>query len=276
VLKTNLKAAKRFLNYQSDRMSEDNALKIKALIKTVFQEIKAGNRKKAEAIFHELDIACEKALPSYKAESEMEFQVMDIFVTILVIFALRTFIFQPYRIPTGSMQPTLNGIKSSPLPKSEWPSFVAQVVNYPLSGKAYMEYTMPEDDYLVGVNDKMFLLFLNQTELIFKSGQKKMIYAPLSQVLKAGLNRYVGYNQRGKTITTSQKLEKGEVLFSGVFEAGDTIIVNKMEYYFRKPKLGEVFVFDTLGINEISKFSDSDQGGGQNYIKRLCGLPGTL
>jgi len=277
-----VKAAQRYLNYQQDRLSEESLQTISGLIAEVKSLVKQGDREKAEKTCEELDLACEKALPKYKPETEWEFQVVDVFVTIVVIFALRTFIFQPYRIPTGSMQPTLNGVKSEPLPKEEWPNFVQQVASYPLTGKAYMQKVASQDDVLIGVKDKMFLVFLNQTELLFESGKKMTVQAPLSQVLAAGLDKYIAKNQipgrRGneglsQMGSAAVKVRKGDVLFSGVFEAGDTILVNKMEYHFRKPKLGEVFVFDTLGLNKLAKFS-GEQAGGTNYIKRLCGLPG--
>jgi signal peptidase I len=56
-------------------------------------------------------------------------------------------------------------------------------------------------------------------------------------------------------------------------DSGDLVLVNKFSYHFRKPKRGEVFVFDTIGIAGIQQRS-GDQGAGSHYIKRLCGVPG--
>lgn len=48
-----------------------------------------------------------------------------------------------------------------------------------------------------------------------------------------------------------------------------------MAYHFRKPERGEVFVFDTRGIEGIAnKGSSTGQEGGTHYVKRLCGIPG--
>lgn len=48
-----------------------------------------------------------------------------------------------------------------------------------------------------------------------------------------------------------------------------------MAYHFRKPERGEVFVFDTRGIEGIAnKGSSTGQEGGTHYVKRLCGVPG--
>mgnify|MGYP001826123973 FL=1 len=49
-------------------------------------------------------------------------------------------------------------------------------------------------------------------------------------------------------------------------------MVNKFSYHFRRPKRGEVFVFNTRGISGITL--DNQAQGSQHYIKRLCGVPG--
>src|SRR5690606_30697538 len=63
------------------------------------------------------------------------------------------------------------------------------------------------------------------------------------------------------------------VLCEGYIDTGDLVLVNKFSYHFRKPKRGEVFVFDTIGIKGIRERS-GDQADGSHYIKRLCGVPG--
>ena len=68
-------------------------------------------------------------------------------------------------------------------------------------------------------------------------------------------------------------LKKGTVVVEGMVDSGDLVLVDKFSYHFRKPKRGEVFVFDTLGIKGI-KDRSGPQGGGSHYIKRLVGVPG--
>jgi signal peptidase I len=68
-------------------------------------------------------------------------------------------------------------------------------------------------------------------------------------------------------------IPKGTVICEGTVDSGDLVLVDKFSYHFRKPKRGEVFVFDTLGIKGIHERS-GDQAAGSHYIKRLCGVPG--
>eukprot|EP00112_Aurelia_sp_Birch-Aquarium-sp1_P009956 Seg21505.1 transcript_id=Seg21505.1/GoldUCD/mRNA.D3Y31 product="putative signal peptidase I-1" protein_id=Seg21505.1/GoldUCD/D3Y31 len=59
-------------------------------------------------------------------------------------------------------------------------------------------------------------------------------------------------------------------LASGYTESGDLILVDKMSYHFRKPRNGEVMVFDTRGIQGIQEMTQP----GSHYIKRLIASPG--
>jgi signal peptidase I len=68
-------------------------------------------------------------------------------------------------------------------------------------------------------------------------------------------------------------LPKGTVLSEGTIDSGDLVLVDKVSYHFRKPKRGEVFVFDTIGIRGIHE-RKGDQAAGSHYIKRLVGVPG--
>ena len=67
----------------------------------------------------------------------------------------------------------------------------------------------------------------------------------------------------------------GTIFGGRIFESdgyrvrGDHIFVDRFTYHFRKPKRGEVVVFDTSNIPALP-----DQLRGKFYIKRLIGLPG--
>ena len=58
----------------------------------------------------------------------------------------------------------------------------------------------------------------------------------------------------------------GEKIWSGVTHAGDHVFVNRVLWNFRKPRRGEVMVFNTGSIKGLPQ--------GTHYIKRLVGLPG--
>ena len=71
---------------------------------------------------------------------------------------------------------------------------------------------------------------------------------------------YLAWNVFGKTSFAAQ------CLFSG-----DHILVDKISYHFRKPQRGDVVVFDTKNIKEMST-----DNRGKFYIKRLIGIGGDV
>ena len=72
-------------------------------------ENKGAIRIKAE----ELQFAAEKWLKPYPNAAWRE-NVEVLLVALAVAMGIRTFFLQPFKIPTGSMQPTLFGVNSTP------------------------------------------------------------------------------------------------------------------------------------------------------------------
>ncbi len=209
-------------------------------------------------------------------------EVVESFFVIMVVFmGIRTYYAQPFRIPTGSMQPSLNGIIVHPI--DELPAAPVRWWNALTLGSSYVDESAPQDMELTGVQDETYLLLFSQTRLSFRGledGSRIELTVPAASGTVLEYLRQQG--KLGEQITPTGRrvsrgiFRRGEVVMRGRADAGDMVIVNRMAYHFRQPKRGETFVFDTRGIR--TKASDTpmmnDQTGGTHYIKRLCGLPG--
>jgi signal peptidase I len=189
-----------------------------------------------------------------------------IFVALVVALGLRAYVVQPFRIPTNSMMPTLNGINiENKGPDFKEPWFGARALNFVLRGTGYADIVAQNNCRVQTWKDTSWFLFTS-TEVTFTDGTKVKIAAPDSEALRAmGLRQGV-----------DREFKKGEVILRGPVNAGDLVLVDKVSYHFRRPKRGEVFVFDTRGILTGGRRTGpmNDQEQGTHYIKRLCGLPG--
>jgi signal peptidase I len=257
-----LKGAQKFLHYKRDLLKPDRIDEIESRMSDLRAALKAGKREAADECSKQLRATCENSLPHQSAPRWFEENVEVIFVALVVALGLRSYVIQPFRIPTGSMQPTLNGIIATSSTQKDFqkPWFGAQAMDWVLRGRQWRQIESPTTGGIVKQIDASWLFF-SRTKLIFEDGSSVTFHAPMNETDQA---------LRGKKI-----FKKGDIMFQGTIDGGDLVLVDKISYHVRKPVSGEVFVFDTLGIErKISKFSISDQAKATHYIKRLCGVPG--
>ena len=81
--------------------------------------IKSKDHAKVDDFSKQIRAACENSLPHEKPRGWLEENVEVMFVAIVITLGLRAYYFQLFRIPTGSMQPTLNGIVGTPLMRDQ-------------------------------------------------------------------------------------------------------------------------------------------------------------
>ena len=74
--------------------------------------VRSGNVVSVPALRTKLETLLEKSLPHPDQPAVRE-NVEVLLVAVIVAMAVRTFFFQPFKIPTGSMQPTLFGIQQN-------------------------------------------------------------------------------------------------------------------------------------------------------------------
>lgn len=267
------KGAKKFIHYKRDLLKEDRLAEIESRRADLLEAVKADDKARAEEASKQLRDTCEKALPHFPQQNVWEENVEVIFVALVVALGLRAYVVQPFRIPTNSMMPTLNGINITERDADAKPWFGAQAWDFVLRGRSYDKIVAQNDCHANDVRDASWFLF-TRTEVSFSDGTKITVAAPDGETTRAlRINRMEGPNNT--TIYEGPRLKKGDTILQGTVDAGDLVLVDKVSYHFRRPKRGEVFVFDTRGIPTSGRRTGpmSDQEG-THYIKRLCGLPG--
>lgn len=171
-------------------------------------------------------------------------------VALAVAMAFRTYFIQPFKIPTGSMQPTLFGIIVEEQDRrGVMDIFPLSLVNLVLFGERYVEVKAPVSGQIFkrGISDEY-----EWYEIRTGTGAVQRKIRPGMQ-LRFEQGQYVA---------------KGSVLASGRVRHGDHIFVDKVRYNFSRPRRGNIFVFSTDNIPHPRIRKNSF------YIKRLVGLPG--
>ena len=275
-----VKGARKFVHYKRDLLKVDRVEEIESRRSDLLAAIRAGDRAQVDEASKQVRAVCENSLPLEKPMGWFEENVEVMFVAIVIALGLRAYYLQPFRIPTGSMQPTLNGIIGKPLPQAEWPSFPRRVLDQILRGRSYVRVVNDKDRHIAvapigpggqpdfDIRDTQMMHFFSRSEIRFTDSAPLRLPAPKNPCYEAGLKSVVQAAYRNEGL-----LPKGTVLCEGTIDSGDLVLVDKFSYHFRKPQRGEVFVFDTQGIRGIDERS-GEQAKGSHYIKRLCGVPG--
>ena len=267
-----VKGAKKYVHYKRDLLDESKIAEIESRRDDLKSAIKGKDPKAAEEAGKQLRATCEKALPRAPQQTWWEENVEVMFVALVIALGLRAYVLQPFRIPTGSMQPTLNGITVHRADDGfEKPWFGKRAFEYLWRGRTYKTYVAENDMELLPYHPNQpgrpatWFLF-TRTAFDFSDGTTIKVPAESNEATRILVQKN-GPQTRYKA---------GDTIFNGWIDSGDLVLVDKISYHFRKPDRGEVFVFDTRGIPTKGRVegSLSDQTGGSHYIKRLCGVPG--
>ncbi len=260
-----LKGVKRFVNYRRDVLKPAELEKIENLRDEFAGALKSRDREQIKTLAEELTEVCEGAGSDYRSSAFAE-NVEVIFVAIAIALGIRAYIAQPFKIPTGSMQPTLNGIVSHQT-EHKPPNILVRAIDFVRLGRTWENEVAKQDETIDRFVEKTRAKFFTWTNVVMDSGNVYTVFAPRANVEVKNSEGTFGLYQ-------GQFFKKGDVIARGHVDTGDQVIVDKMSYHFVPPRRGEVFVFTTKNIRGIRL--DNPNMGSIHYIKRLGGVPGDV
>src|ERR1051326_177980 len=190
-----LKHVLKLVSAQRDILSPQAIAAMDAAMLELQKAIASGASK--QALLDEmrrLEDAANKWLKPYPNAGLRE-NVEVLLVAIAVAMAIRTFFLQPFKIPTGSMQPTLYGITQDNLidrPDVEFPNFLSQLWSFWFNGVQYKEVVAKADGE-IGARDESpqrFLLF-NLKQSFWINRVKHTVWFPPDNLwTRAGLDAF--------------------------------------------------------------------------------------
>jgi signal peptidase I len=108
-----VKGSRKLLRIQRDRLEARQVQDVSTAADNLAAAVKAKNISAAESCAEKLHHQLEKAFPRQPLAGLRE-NIEVLLVAAIVVMGVRTFFIQPFKIPTGSMQPTLYGIVQWP------------------------------------------------------------------------------------------------------------------------------------------------------------------
>jgi signal peptidase I len=262
----------KILNHQRDILSPQALEALQTAIASCRKAV-AGNADKPalETQMENLEKVANKWLKPYPNAAWRE-HVEVLLVALTVAMGIRTFFLQPFKIPTGSMQPTLFGVTSENLinePNFKIPTGWTRVREW-FEGVSYVHVVAPRDGRITAVEPPHILKlrgrlrtapFLNLFQRIYIEDEPIMIWFPpdYGDPTRGSLEQRAG-------LQYDHIYHKGEDIVKLKVIAGDHLFVDRITYNFRTPKRGEIIVFETKGIDSLPQ--------DQFYIKRMVAMGG--
>ncbi len=219
-----------------------------------------------------IDEALEKARKEYAAlplpRRGKLYVLLDLLVVVgAVAFGLRGLFFQPFRIPTGSMQPTLYGMHYQQVDGNANPGFgkIPSVLHNIVFGTipAVAEYAGKSTGVVAGISEDAAGMIFDYSSFAVGSNRYRLPGNPRQ------VEDYTGFS-------AGDIIDPGKVIADGYMTIGDHLFVERVSMYLSPPERGDVIVFNTEGLSVDSSYGKFllEQTGGYYYIKRVAALPG--
>jgi len=260
------KHVQKLLNAQRDLLAPQAVSAVEAALTEMKAALDAGAddaalQKQMEA----LEKTATKWIKPYP-NAEWRDNVEVFLVAIVVAMAIRTFFLQPFKIPTGSMQPTLYGVTIKDLkgdPNFKMPGLLDRAYELLAHGTIYHLIIAPQDGEIdtdrMATKPTPFLRFINRQTIWVRYTSGEEVPLTLWCSPDDPLNQ-------ARWMYRSYSFHKGEPILCFKETTGDHLFVDRFTYNFRHPSRGDIIVFKTKGIVSIAQ--------DQFYIKRLIGLGG--
>lgn len=300
-------------HFRRDQMSEKQAVTLAERLEDLADYIREAEAEasEAEVKMASLDVLLKKVGGRIYPRTFWNDNVDMLLVAAIVVLGIRAFLVQPFIIPTNSMYPSYSGVRHALYePGAGTPGAVGQLrelvlrgarhrtATAPASGEVFLPLFENPSEVPAGgsgsiryqeVPGRAFGLWpttVREYELLVgESGPPVTMRVPrsfrLDEVMadrmgSAGITGAPKFaTLRGRTyLKTGLMVEAGEPIVSFDIRLGDMLFVERVSYHFRKPEVGDPFVFRTGNIPGLVDAMGNPED--KYYIKRLVGVPGDI
>jgi signal peptidase I len=180
------KNASKMLCYKRDLLSPATIAQIEEQLRSLHRAASLRDKPAAEAAAQKLEEHFSTNFPP-KPDAGWRENTEVFLVAIVIAIGVRTYFLQPFTIPTGSMQPTLNGIIGH-VTNEPAPNPLTRILHYALLGKSYVDAVAKSDGDVTGISERNYLFFFTLTTVQCGNETYRM-WAP-----RDALGRYFNVN----------------------------------------------------------------------------------
>src|SRR5205085_10304871 len=135
---------RKYLRYKHDLLGDADRQQIIAEMQVLRTALRGRDRQKIHSAAETLDKTLHRLTP-VTWESHWRENCEVILVAIVIAVGIRSYFLQPFKIPTGSMQPTLNGIIGHPSAAPP-PNSLRQIAEFAIQARNYINAVSNEAD----------------------------------------------------------------------------------------------------------------------------------
>ncbi len=246
-------------------------------------------REEMEAAITKLDQTLRMAGGKFYPSRTWNENVEMLLVGAFLVIGIRTFFLQPFIIPTNSMYPTYNGMTDMnyvvhasnkgddatvQTPRRP-PSMPMRMIRKIVFGATNIRLRAEADGPVritsqpVQVTGRKWLIFpARKLEYTLYVGEKPHAF-------RTPVDFHAIRDVLMQSLGNDREVKKGEYILNFDILTGDALFVDRFSYHFKKPKVGDPFVFktDLVTSNKVYSVLKRDDPG-KYYIKRLVGAGG--
>jgi len=262
-VKDTIKSAKSLVNMRRDLMDQQTVDEIEKAINDL--QIASNSKTDMDNVSEKIGQVSKIVDLKRPKINHAMFEFVEVAVVALsVAMAFRAYFFQPFKIPTGSMQPTLYGIHSVEKQKSILDIPGIKILKWAVLGSNHktIQAMIPGQLHYVGPSKKPGYNVWNVAQKTIRLDNR------LTHNLSYNVSQVAEHNfniPSDVRLQNGKEVYAGEVLWEGDVFTGDHVFVNKLIWNFSKPKRSQIMVFKTTGIEGLVP--------NIFYIKRMVGLP---
>src|SRR5205823_2963182 len=158
-----LLGARKLLRYKQDVLSPERRAAIESTMADLTAAMAARDQPSVTQKSEQLERTVNELLPTDWVWLRENVEI--ILVVVVFVIGFRSYFFQQFKIPTGSMQPTLNGIIGHPSP-NPGPNLIRQIAEFAIMGRNYINVVSAEDDRVAQIVPVKFTYFFTFSRIV--------------------------------------------------------------------------------------------------------------